>query len=176
MAVTGSASRALTASVAPRARATASFPGAFEPVDEAELGAYRVRGEIDLAARGETGGAVLIDGGVLDNTPFEPLLTEIGRRPVSSEWRRVIGYVTAEDGLVPAPDSPGGRRLARDWFPVLNGALRMGSESSFRNGVNALARRSIEAERQVRGTEKLFGDVLRDAGARIALPAPSSRK
>jgi hypothetical protein len=150
------------------ARATASFPGAFDPVDVAELGAYRVRGEADFGVRDDAGNAVLIDGGVLDNTPFEPLISEVGRRPVEADWRRIIGYVTAEDGLAqstaPAQDGPDGRRLARGWFPVLNSALRMGSESSFRNGVDALARRSIEAERQVRGPEELFGEVLRDTG------------
>lgn len=159
---------ATAAEVTRAARATASFPGAFEPVDEATLAAYRVRGGTDLPVPGDARGAVLVDGGVLDNTPFEPLLTEIGRRQMESECRRVIGYVTAEDGLtrstVPVPDGSGRRRLARDWFPVLTSALRMGSGVSFRNGVDALAGRSIDAERRGRGTGELFGEVLRDPG------------
>ena len=136
------------------ARATAGFPGAFEPVDErdddADLTPYRVHGGGD--------NAVLIDGGVLDNTPFEPLLDEIGRRPVEGDWRRVIGYVTADDGL-----DGSDRTIARDWFPVVTTALQMGSETSLRNGIDALAQRSFDAELRVRGPEELFSEVLRDA-------------
>ncbi|GAA4966136.1 DUF3376 domain-containing protein [Actinoplanes utahensis] len=198
----GQLTAAAAADLALAARATAGFPGAFEPVAEAGLGAYRVRCETDIRRRGDSDigrregdditrrggdgddaggpgdsdGAVLIDGGVLDNTPFEPLMTEIWRRPVESDWRRVIGYVTAGDGLdhatVATRDGSGGRRLDTDWFPVLTSAMRMGSESSFRNGVDALARRSAEAERQVRGTEELFTEALRDPGkARAAVDA-----
>jgi predicted acylesterase/phospholipase RssA len=141
------------------ARATAGFPGAFEPVsehdDRVDLRRYQIRG-------GSTDEAALVDGGVLDNTPFEPLIDEIGRRPVDGSWRRVVGYVVANDGLMNSKvlmrDAPA--RLAREWFPVLSSALRMSSETAFRNGVEALAQLSLEAERLVMGPEILFGRLL----------------
>src|SRR5439155_103907 len=58
------------------ARATASFPAAFDPVDENDAQASRE----GYRVRGTGSGGVLIDGGVLDITPFEPLIEEIGRR------------------------------------------------------------------------------------------------
>ncbi len=69
------------------ARATASFPGAFEPVF----------GESDW----------LMDGGVLDNEPFDPVLREIRKRPVERGTRRVLAYLvpsTGEDSDAAAHD------------------------------------------------------------------------
>jgi predicted acylesterase/phospholipase RssA len=69
------------------ARATASFPGAFEPVF----------GDSDW----------LMDGGVLDNEPFDPVLREIRKRPVERGTRRVLAYLvpsTGEDSESAAPD------------------------------------------------------------------------
>ncbi|GAA2521048.1 DUF3376 domain-containing protein [Winogradskya humida] len=145
------------------ARATAGFPAAFTPVAERDAGAdlsgHRVRGGND--------NGVLIDGGVLDNTPFEPLLEEIGRRTVEGDWRRIIGYVTANDGLADStvdtgtPTAGTKKAVAQGWFPVLTSALRMASETSFRNGVEALAQRSLDAQGGS-GTESAFTDALSD--------------
>jgi len=69
------------------ARATASFPGAFEPVF----------GESDW----------LMDGGVLDNEPFDPVLREIRKRSVERGTRRVLAYLvpsTGDDSEAAAPD------------------------------------------------------------------------
>lgn len=147
------------AAVTRAARATASFPAAFQPVKEqdgeADLRPYRVQGTGD--------GSVLIDGGVLVNTPIEPLLDEIGRRAVDGNWRRVIGYITANDGLAESTVSTGengGRRIATEWFPVLTSAQRMGSEASFRHGVEALAQHALDAERLISGPEAFFEQVL----------------
>jgi len=160
------------AAIARAARATAGFPAAFDPVDEhddtADLRPYRVSRRWNSA--------VLIDGGVLDNTPFEPLLEEIARRPVDGDWRRVIGYVVANDGLaestVPMQPDQGPRQIAREWFPVLTSALRMSSETSFRHGVEALAQRRLEAERLVSGPENLFTQILKGEGPDVAAIEP----
>lgn len=72
------------------ARATASFPGAFAPVF----------GESDW----------LMDGGVLDNEPFDPVLREIRKRPVERGTRRVLAYLvpsTGEDSDASAAPDPG---------------------------------------------------------------------
>jgi predicted acylesterase/phospholipase RssA len=74
--------------VATAMRATSSFPGAFEPVLET--------GDLMERRRGREGGPArwLIDGGVLDNAPFEPLLEELMRTPISGAQERVVVYVT----------------------------------------------------------------------------------
>lgn len=90
------------------ARATASFPGAFPPATVAEMD--RV-----LAARGgtwpsrqrfiqekllvadtqhaATGGGFFIDGSVVMNKPFSPVIQALGNRPASREVVRRIIYV-----------------------------------------------------------------------------------
>lgn len=88
------------------ARATASFPGAFPPATVAEMD--RV-----LAARGRTwpsrqrlindklllaeaagaAGGFYIDGSVVMNKPFSPVIHALGNRPASREVARRIIYV-----------------------------------------------------------------------------------
>lgn len=99
------------------ARATSSFPGAFPPMTVAEMD--RV-----LAARGETwphrdafllkafadcdgdpAARVLVDGSVVMNKPFQPVLDAISGRPAAREVVRRIVYV---DPLVAMPTSAGG--------------------------------------------------------------------
>jgi predicted acylesterase/phospholipase RssA len=72
------------------ARGSASFPAAFEPVPESHLRKYRVQS----LASAQTGvGEFLIDGGVLDNAPFEPLLGALRRRAVGAPFDRTLIYV-----------------------------------------------------------------------------------
>ena len=151
--------------VARAARATAGFPAAFEPVDEADHEADLMPQSLDLV----TAPAPLVDGGVLDNAPFEPLIGEIARREVDANWRRVIGYVVANDGLATTmvgggDEAEGARRVAREWFPVLTSTLRMSSETSFRHGVQQLAQRSLDAERLASGPEALLVQLLEGGG------------
>ena len=69
------------------ARASASFPAAFQPVEETpRLKARRITSS---AAKGRW----LMDGGVLDNAPFEPMLGELRRRAVSAAFDRAVVYV-----------------------------------------------------------------------------------
>ena len=86
------------ASDAPRllaeaARSSSSFPFAFEPHG--------------LAVADGTGWRWLIDGGVLDNQPFIPVLNRIATIPADElPVRRVLGFVV--------PYVTGGRRTALD--------------------------------------------------------------
>jgi predicted acylesterase/phospholipase RssA len=82
------------------ARASASFPGAFQPVMETpELQARRKDFELDL----DSPLSYLMDGGVLDNTPFEPILDELRSRPISGRFERVLLYINPG---VPRPTAP----------------------------------------------------------------------
>ncbi|MEE4023325.1 DUF3376 domain-containing protein [Gordonia sp. PKS22-38] len=84
-------------------RATASFPVAFDPVAETT----------ELALRGADGSIRdrrwLVDGGVLDNAPFEPLLDALLERPITAPQERVVVYVTpgAEDTSAQTVSEPG---------------------------------------------------------------------
>jgi patatin-related protein len=88
------------------ARATASFPGAFAPVSldhfRAQLSAAgKGEGWTSLARRyleryprdGEAGDRRFVDGGVLDNMPFDAAIGLIRGRTAASEVRRAVVYV-----------------------------------------------------------------------------------
>jgi predicted acylesterase/phospholipase RssA len=81
------------------ARASASFPVAFAPVKETVvLASQRVNPHDDAVGRW------LVDGGVLDNAPFEPLLDVLRERPTNEPFERILLYVTpgiSADNRVP---------------------------------------------------------------------------
>jgi predicted acylesterase/phospholipase RssA len=94
------------------ARATASFPAAFEPIYVNNTGFAAVPPEspLDESPEGPDMSAItglkasrwVIDGGVLDNEPFLPVLTEIAKRPVQGRLDRVIAYIVPALGEVVA--------------------------------------------------------------------------
>ncbi|MGO4394386.1 patatin-like protein [Variovorax sp. M-6] len=98
------------------ARATASFPVAFEPAhydpqDEVFSPHQPLRARLspDQPITGQT---LLLDGGILDNRPFDAALEGIARLPAQGNTRRVLAYV------VPDPAAEAERRV-----PDANNAL-----------------------------------------------------
>jgi predicted acylesterase/phospholipase RssA len=102
------ADRRIVQQLALAARSTASFPVAFEPVhydlehqhfecpaDEALLHAR-------TAPLQPVPKALLLDGGILDNKPFEAALEGIAKLPATANTRRVLAYVVPD----PAADAP----------------------------------------------------------------------
>ena len=86
-------------------RASASFPAAFQPVWESDE--LRLR----QVPRPRAGSRWLMDGGVLDNAPFEPLLDELRQRAVTDVFDRAIVYInpSAPNIIKPRQDiKPGG--------------------------------------------------------------------
>ncbi|HET6985472.1 MAG TPA: patatin-like phospholipase family protein, partial [Kribbella sp.] len=78
------------------ARASASFPAAFGPVLETpKLAAAPPRMQPTTAESG----AWLVDGGVLDNAPFGPVLDVVARRPVAGRASRYVLYVVPSAGI-----------------------------------------------------------------------------
>ncbi|HWA50278.1 MAG TPA: patatin-like protein [Dongiaceae bacterium] len=86
------------------ARATASFPGAFPPATIAEMDrvlaargrSWPSRGRLvkdKLLLADANGGGYFIDGSVVMNKPFSPVIHALGNRPASREVVRRIIYV-----------------------------------------------------------------------------------
>jgi len=70
------------------ARASASYPAAFAPVmEDPPLADKRVPGSPAV------GRYPLMDGGVLDNAPFGPVVEALRQRPVDAPFDRVLLYV-----------------------------------------------------------------------------------
>lgn len=90
------------------ARATASFPGAFEPAfipigAPCKVGATTFPDMADVASFPTS--RWVVDGGVLVNKPVRAALEAIYERPSASEIRRVLFYVNPDPSDSSAPDS-----------------------------------------------------------------------
>lgn len=97
------------------ARATSAFPGAFPPATVAEMdrvlearsrawpnrGEFVTRGLGDGMSEASGERAVFVDGSVVMNKPFAPVLETLGERPANREVVRRIVYV---DPVPPSPD------------------------------------------------------------------------
>jgi predicted acylesterase/phospholipase RssA len=81
------------------ARASASFPVAFAPVETLPT----------MVARETSGRSVvgepLVDGGVMDNAPFEPTLDALSHRRATRPFKRTVLYV--KPGVEAQPGRPG---------------------------------------------------------------------
>lgn len=168
------------------ARASASFPAAFEPVLETEdLGDRRVdrwstSGGVGSSTRSRSKRAKtwLIDGGVLDNAPFEPLLEEMRRNPRPDRGQRWVVYVVPSSPGLPGasteaeqpPDFPA---EAPAWFQVLTRLWGIKGETDLRSDVEALLRLQEEARSNHQSPEVLISGppLLSSASTVRLLPA-----
>ncbi len=185
----GGAALAPTLDLIFAARATASFPGAFPPLQLAEIDALaRERGESwtsrdaftarILAAhvrRGDLEDVALIDGSVLVNAPFAEVMAVLNARPAQHEVDRRFVYID------PRPQSASAikRENSRDgghgrpgFFTVIFGAMSaIPREQPIRDNLEMLERESREMARlgaivsalrpEVEGAvQRLFGRTL----------------
>lgn len=139
------------------ARATASFPGAFPPLQIREMDrlveesgqawpgrdAFLKRIMPEHVGRGEIGSVSLIDGSVLVNAPFADAMAVLRDRPATREVDRRFVYID------PTPDQLGSD--ARDdtrlpgFFSVIFGSLSsIPREQPIRDNLEALERDSRE--------------------------------
>ncbi len=94
--------------LATAARATASFPGAFEPffLPSPENKGVTAGGEAvaDLSAHANFHlDCFVVDGGVLDNNPLESALDAVFRQRAEGQVRRVLAYVVPDPGQIADP-------------------------------------------------------------------------
>jgi len=146
--------------LATAARASASFPLAFTPVREGpELAQRRVM----PAAPGESeGDRWLVDGGVLDNAPFQPVLDAIGRRPATGPVRRLLVYVVPSRGQASTgldrvgTSSDGESSELPDWMVILGAAVGFPREGDVRADMEYTAELLARADARQAGPEMLL--------------------
>lgn len=151
------------------ARASASFPGAFPPLQISEIDAmvadlgmpwhgrdaFLQRVMPEHSRRGDLDSVSLIDGSVLVNAPFADAMAVLRDRPATREIDRRFVYID------PTPDRAGAgmrrdKRVPR-FFPVIFGSLSsIPREQPIRDNLEALERDSREM-----GTLREIVDALR---------------
>jgi predicted acylesterase/phospholipase RssA len=150
-----------TALLAQASRSSASFPGAFEPVKETPQLAERPP---RLLPRWPHPTSWLVDGGVLDNAPFGPVLDTVTRRPVGGRATRYVAYVVPSAGTdltapVEAADQP-------SMGKVVLSAVKYPGEIDFRGNIEQLEQLLQEADASWSDTQRLFDQCVVDAAER----------
>lgn len=141
------------------ARATASFPIAFQPVSELPLLDHRVRPD---PTYGDPASCVM-DGGVLNNAPFSPVLDEITKRRVTTRpVERALVFVVPSAARL--EDEKVTQQRCHEIRPGVVGlsALNYPQEVDLRSGTEDIGQR---VQTSVRGTrENLFERLVTDTG------------
>jgi patatin-related protein len=101
----------IVAQLALAARATASFPIAFEPA-EYNPGSDEFKGcprlsVLKPALQPVASQVLLLDGGILNNQPFDAALDGIARLPANGNTRRVLAYIVPDPAPAAEPRKPG---------------------------------------------------------------------
>ncbi|TDO44709.1 patatin-related protein [Kribbella sp. VKM Ac-2527] len=136
------------------ARASASFPAAFGPVLETPKMAVSPP-RMQPGQHQADSGAWLVDGGVLDNAPFGPVLDVVARRPVTGRASRYVLYVVPSAGIglaetrLPESKEP-------NWRVSALSAVQFPREVDFRSDVEQLERLLLEADASWSDTQRLF--------------------
>lgn len=141
------------------ARASAGFPVAFEPVQETPA----MASDTELSFRRPTGSERkwLIDGGVLDNAPFEAVLKEILSRQLDEQpVHRMIAYIAPSDGRAHTEAATPGEQPV--WTKVLSAAQGFPRESDFRDDVWSIDQNLLLAATANRGAESTLNQFVTD--------------
>ena len=149
------------------ARATASFPGAFPPFNVAELDsvlglrdrAWPTRQSFllrALAGQPKPEEAVLIDGSVLANAPFQPAFAALPNRPARREIDRRFVYIDPKPGRKSVSLTRGGTMQLPGFFATIFGAMSdIPREQPIRDSLDALEDRSSRIRRMQRIVESV---------------------
>ncbi|MXP28449.1 patatin-like protein [Porphyrobacter algicida] len=166
------------------ARATASFPGAFPPLELAEIDklaaqsgkvwsgrdAFIERVLPMQLAQGRLESMALIDGSVLVNKPFEGAIAALQGRPAQREVDRRFVYVDPRPHRFD-PDNPEDRRPVGFFGAIFGSLSAIPREQPIRDNLETIEAQSREAMRLQRivaalrpeveeAVEKLFGYTL----------------
>jgi|CXWL01.1.fsa_nt_gi patatin-related protein len=154
------------------ARATASFPGAFPPLNVTEMDrvlAGRKRawaGRSEFLARALPGSAkdaesaILIDGSVLANAPFRPAIEALRDRPSRREVDRRFVYIDPKPGMRSVRLTKKGDAELPGFLATIFGAMSdIPREQPIRDSLEAIEGRSFRIRRMQRIVDALRPDV-----------------
>ncbi|WP_310725803.1 DUF3376 domain-containing protein [Streptomyces sp. N2A] len=136
------------------ARATASFPVAFSPISEDLLTEYRLHPDPGYKHPASN----VMDGGVLNNAPFGPVLEEITKRPAAGPVERVVVYVVPTSGRLAEEYVKNKRPEEITPLTAAWSALFYPQEADVRSGTEDLHNRLNTSVRETR--EELFDRLL----------------
>ncbi len=126
------------------ARSSASFPVAFAPRREVGLNDPALR---QRPRRVDSNESWLMDGGVLDNAPFGPVLETVAAAPVSGHVSRYVLYVVPSSGIgTGSTKVDPGATQPPSWRQTATSVVKFRGEIDFRSDVEELEALRIEAE------------------------------
>jgi patatin-related protein len=149
------------------ARATASFPGAFPPfsvreMDEVLRNRKRLWSGRDIFLRRTLPGhdkpeqAILIDGSVLANAPFEPAIMALRNRPARREVDRRFVYIDPKPGVRSVRLTKAGADQLPGFVSTIFGAISdIPREQPIRDSLEAIEARSSRIRRMQRIIEAI---------------------
>ncbi len=150
----------IVAKLAAAARATASFPAAFEPfylpsAEEAASATGNAESEAVPCLIGHTDfnekwlhGRYVVDGGVLDNNPLESAIDAAFHQRADGEVRRVLAYVVPDPGHIPNPPSQTSGHIPTLVSTALASLVSIPRVESVSEQLRAIARHNQEVARQ----------------------------
>ncbi|BCJ76410.1 hypothetical protein CS0771_59540 [Catellatospora sp. IY07-71] len=142
------------AQLARAARASASFPVAFAPVPLTPgLCAQQAPGTPHLGGAGP-----LLDGGILDNSPFAPVLRAVAYQPLDSPADRLIVYVVPSNGSESAGDPAlGAEPTLRQ---VIGSTMSFPREADFRLDVDGITELMVASNAAWEDAQALFTTLM----------------
>lgn len=165
------------------ARSSASFPVAFAPRHEGErqlntspprLRPRTVPGDPATGPAGEpvsSDGAWLMDGGVLDNAPFGPVLDTVSRCDVAGHVSRYVVYVVPSSGIGRAATIIQPEEGPPSWTTTALSAVQYPREVDFRSDIEELEALRLEADSAWSDSQRLFEIACADTAERERLLA-----
>jgi patatin-related protein len=160
----------LAQKLAAAARATASFPAAFDPFylpGPEDRGRVAAGGEPVPVLEGHanfTLGCYVVDGGVLDNNPLEAAIEAVFRQRAEEEVRRVLAYVVPDPGYIPDPPSEDPAHVPTLVSTVLASLVDIPRLESVSEQLNAIRRHNQNVARRF-NARILVARSLEGAGA-----------
>lgn len=145
--------------VATAARASASFPAAFEPV---EVGSDVFRGKLHLPEAEYVPPTMrMLDGGIVDNIPVARAIQAVAAAPADGPVRRWVVYLHPNpDGLVAPPERPP-PGTPPTMPAVIRDVLASLSAETLLDDLDILERHNREADAQKVQRNSLFAAALR---------------
>ena len=154
--------RDVAAQLAVASRATASFPGAFEPVEVKGAGAgFDDRWGSSAGLANFRGTRYVVDGGVLLNKPIRPAMDAVYRQSAGPQVRRLLAYVVPDPGEGDLPEVPtDAGPLPRAHEVVLGVLTRLRSTDSVAAELAEVERRNDDTRQRRRARDRLAQALL----------------